>query len=207
MMRRRIACASEIVLSWKQLASPGTPCVELVDPHAITSLSYCSKSQPAQTRGVDTHWKIEVLSPVLALDLDELRLHVQVNRLGPARVSTCSSGGRTYCRKWPLTRARILRRGSQSERTSTVPTVADADGTSDNRGDTFRSELTEQRMEEEAGRSISIGVSDSKSDVLVVGCDNGDVPVVGVQMLDDADGLSESAPVTPILDAPPSRRQ
>ena len=40
MMRLRMACASGTVLSWKQLSSPGTPCVLLVDPHAMTSLSY-----------------------------------------------------------------------------------------------------------------------------------------------------------------------
>lgn len=40
MIRRRIPCASEMVLSWKQFSSPGTPCVFEVEPTAMTNLSY-----------------------------------------------------------------------------------------------------------------------------------------------------------------------
>ena len=39
-----MACASAIVLSWKQFSRPGTPWVLDTEPTAITSLSYLDRA-------------------------------------------------------------------------------------------------------------------------------------------------------------------
>lgn len=84
------------------------------------------------------------------------------------------------CRKCPDTRAIILRSGSTSERTSTVPTVAEAESQSNgiSQGLYFRlkgeSSLTEEGLEQE----------------VVLGRDDSDMPQVGIEMLEDTDRLS-----------------
>lgn len=47
-IRCRIFRASRTVLSWKQCSRPGTPCVLLVEPTAMTSLSYLRRHTPSQ---------------------------------------------------------------------------------------------------------------------------------------------------------------
>lgn len=54
-----------MVLSWKQFSSPGTPCVEEVEPTAMTILSYlCAASVKGMRDMSDERNVYVVLAPV-----------------------------------------------------------------------------------------------------------------------------------------------